>query len=99
MAEYIEREALIAELCKGTIITDDLYGMGIMAGVDAAMKKIKSLHAADVAPVRHARWGEPYLIFDDIVARDCPVCNYTIGEMKTNYCPNCGAKMDLEVSV
>lgn len=27
MTEYIEREVVLAELAKGTIITDDLYGM------------------------------------------------------------------------
>ena len=58
---------------------------------------IEELPAADVAPVRHGRWenGNPI----------CPVC----GEDKFKnldadiwcdwqpaFCPNCGAKMDLE---
>lgn len=51
MAEYIEREALLAELAKGTIISSDLYGMGIMAGADFAMKKIAEAPAADVVEV------------------------------------------------
>lgn len=48
MKEYIEREALIAELMKGTIISDDLYGMGIMSGMDFATKKVVDAPAADV---------------------------------------------------
>lgn len=90
MDEYVSKETLINNI-------------GLIQLHFVAHGENKSLYdiineqtPADVAPVRHARWGEPYLIFDDIVARDCPVCNYTIGEMKTNYCPNCGAKMDLQ---
>lgn len=56
MAEYIEREVLMAELAKGAITSSDLYGMGIMAGMDASMKKIAEAPAADVVEV--VRCGE-----------------------------------------
>ena len=56
MSEYIEREALIAELAECTIISDDLYGMGIMAGIGSAMKKVSGVPASDVAPVWNGRW-------------------------------------------
>lgn len=46
MAEYIEREAAIIEL----------YGMGVASGMDIALNRVKSVPAADVAPVRHGRW-------------------------------------------
>ena len=57
MAEYVEREALIAELAKetiiaelakGTIIPDDIYSKGIMTGLNHALKTVRNLHAADV---------------------------------------------------
>lgn len=51
MAEYIERGALIAELAKGTIITDDIYGMGIMTGLGRALTVARELPAADVVEV------------------------------------------------
>ena len=51
MKEYIEREALTAELAKGTIITDDIYGMGIMAGIDFALETARSIPSADVVEV------------------------------------------------
>ena len=51
MAEYIEREALLTKIAKGTIITDDIYGMGIMAGVDAVTRMVLAQPAADVSPV------------------------------------------------
>jgi hypothetical protein len=51
MAEYIERDALIAELAKGTIITDDIYGMGIMTGLGHALTVVREIPAADVVEV------------------------------------------------
>lgn len=45
--DLISRSALLEELRKGTIITDDLYGMGIMAGNDHAIKKIEAASAVD----------------------------------------------------
>lgn len=37
--DLISRKALLEELHKGTIIPDDMYSEGIMAGVDYAIKK------------------------------------------------------------
>ena len=51
MNDLISRSALLEELSKGTIITDDLYGMGIMAGNDHAMKKIEAAPAVDAVEV------------------------------------------------
>ena len=48
----------------------------------------------EYAPVKHGRWE----FIGDYDAR-CPVCEkeYCIGPSEDyNYCPNCGAKMDLE---
>ena len=55
---------------------------------EAAIFKIPP---ADVAPVRHGKWlhrknGVAY----------CSECKIDTVEDETNYCPNCGAKMDLE---
>lgn len=52
--DLISRSALLEELRKGTIITDDLYGMGIMAGNDHAIKKIKAAPAVDAEKVFEA---------------------------------------------
>ena len=48
--------------------------------------------AADVAEVRHGKWIK--LSKGDV----CSSCKYTTGryEPSGNYCPNCGAKMDVE---
>lgn len=65
--------------------------------------------AADVAPVVHGRW-EPY--FEEVeiynaggvaerkqtgwICGRCKSVESITRYYKTNYCPNCGAKMDLE---
>ena len=79
MAEYIEREALRDALYDADEIT--------MAGV----KILNQFPGADVAPVRHGRWIASH---DEFCA--CSICKYPVYLMwdQTNYCPNCGAKMD-----
>ena len=79
MAEYIERKALRDTLYDADAIT--------MNGV----KILNQFPGADVAPVRHGRWIASH---DEFCA--CSICKYPVYLMwdQTNYCPNCGAKMD-----
>ena len=87
MYEYIERKALRDTLYDADAIT--------MSGV----KILNQFPVADVAPVRHGRWvSVPHKL-----ARICSVCNrdepYKFADIDADvydYCPNCGAKMDLE---
>ena len=51
------------------------------------------IDAADVVPVRHGRWVYPIGMAYNYV---CSECGKSIGVIKHNYCPNCGAEMDLE---
>lgn len=61
------------------------------------------LPAENVAPVRHGRWieytkviiPEPYNKWEQ--AWKCSECGFYDGFVGYNYCPNCGAKMELEV--
>ena len=82
--EYIEREALMEEA--------DRQPGGLISN-----KTIQFFPTADVAPVRHGRWenGNPI----------CPVCGGDKFkdldadiwcDWQPAFCPNCGAKMDLE---
>ena len=53
-------------------------------------------HAADVLPVVHGRWEYIGTDKNGHVYR-CANCAGRIGlDYETEYCPNCGAKMDLE---
>ena len=85
MSDCVERIVLRDALYKADAIT--------MKGI----KIINQFPAADVAPVRHGRWinGDQY----------CPICKKDKfrgldadiwSDWKPDYCPNCGAKMDLE---
>lgn len=56
MAEYIEREALRNEILKISIDTSNLYGCGVLEGLDRATKRINETPAADVEEVIHAHW-------------------------------------------
>ena len=86
MKEYIEREAALA--CKQPI---GAYGM------DISSEDIKAIPAADVVEVRHGRWKK---VHDEVCYwLACSVCGEEIPkrfgtDYYTDYCPNCGAKMD-----
>ena len=82
--EYIEREATIEAIMSDP--PDAHYPSWYI-------DRIKTLSAADVAPVRHGRWIASH---DEFCA--CSICKYPVyvGWNQTNYCPNCGAKMDKE---
>ena len=84
MAEYIEREAVLKE-AESRI----MWG----ASAAAVYELIRDAPAADVAQVRHGRWIASH---DEFCA--CSICKYPVYVWwnQTNYCPNCGAKMDLE---
>lgn len=81
MAEYIEREALLAEY--------DRLHTGEPGG---ARKLIAEAPAADVVEVKRGRWvGSAF----DTACSACGIYqSFHIG--RTKYCPNCGARMDGE---
>ena len=95
MKEYIERAAILENLGyeenrQGDVLPGSTF--------DIILKE----PAADVAPVRHGRWmttdAYPHHLY-------CSVCYKTYAknakwvnelDLPTNYCPNCGARMDKE---
>ena len=82
MAEYIKREAAIKALMNDA---PEQVGYSREDAADC----IRYMDAADVVPVRHGRW---------VTTAPHPYCSLCFVECrdKTNYCPNCGAIMDLE---
>ena len=84
MAEYVEREKVLSKAAPVEGCFSDM-----ISAYDVVM-----LPAADVAPVRHGRWGTHSDRPDSLI---CSVCNCGFDMWKHdphNYCPNCGAKMD-----
>ena len=91
MDEYIKREYAVDAVLDVYYDTPDIDLSG--EKFEAAILKIQ---AADVAPVRHGRWGTHSDRPDSLI---CSVCKCGFDMWKHdphNYCPNCGAKMDLE---
>lgn len=80
MAEYIEREGLLAA-----------YDKAHKGPPGGARKLIAEAPAADVAPVVHGRW---VCMEAEIGYFACSECDHRILRAKCNYCPNCGARMD-----
>ena len=92
MDEYIKREDLL-ELYR---IDDPVLNENGHVPLPVIRQNIMDIPAADVAPVRHGRWK---------CNQPCPVCGGDRFEgldadiwadWEPPYCPNCGAKMDLE---
>lgn len=96
MAEYIEREALLKAVSAWRVLVKDLYDCGYDDCITAMEDTISDAPAADVEPVKHGRW-----INENFCTR-CSACgNMTIydkysREVESDYCPNCGAKMEGE---
>lgn len=69
--------------------------------LDGMIKGLENAPTVDAAPVVHGRWIEKeYMVASYLedctdVFYECAVCKGpNVGE--STYCPNCGAKMDLE---
>lgn len=110
--EYIEREAAVvmADYAEDEHPYDkdpkrpetfSAYHEGWSDACDYIRSRLESLPAADVAPVRHGRWiwaDDGYLRCSNCHQKAPVMTQYQDEPMTiaTAYCPNCGAKMDLE---
>ena len=77
-----------------------------MFNCDDVIASIENAPAADVVEVRHGKWikgRKEKLYYNDDMSGfydfpvTCSVCKFDItdeGFYETDYCPNCGAKMD-----
>lgn len=90
MAEYIEREALEKMLNERLTYLLDKNGPYdyFTDGYDEAVSTVEEFLSADVAPVVHGRWKRYGRNLGE-----CSNCGEIVN-IRYNYCPNCGAKMD-----
>lgn len=98
MAEYIEREAVVMELNK-TYDNMNALGAHFYCGFMNAVHRIKDFPAADVAPVRHAKWVDNHCTACGIMPMGDEMWKNLdfdppLFERFMDYCPSCGAKMD-----
>ena len=95
MAELISRDALLKEICNSCD--------GWCEKVDCDCVNCKSDHRCEAVcaiadaptinadPVKHGRWVKD----EEKDMKHCSECGYRV-YFTHNYCPSCGAKMDLE---
>jgi hypothetical protein len=98
MARYIDADLLIKKVFPIGLVSDGNYSIN----AKAVKKAIDNTPTADVVEVKHGEWisATPSGGYDFY----CSCCkefaityednNYREQYHLTNYCPNCGAKMD-----
>ena len=96
MAEYIEREAAIKRIEEVYCADCNSYnGVRCRAcGTGDAIDMIEDAPAADVAQVVHGRWVTHYRSGTPVAEGYVSTCYDMWNNRKSDYCPNCGAKMD-----
>lgn len=94
MTEYIAKRSVLEAVEKRS--TQNGTEPGFHSEVaDLLMQDVKEMPALDVVPVVHGEWIDT--IDDDGIRRQhCSRCDHMrCGRAKINYCPHCGAKMDV----
>ena len=102
MAEYINKSTLLKSFAP--IYEHDRYtGLTFETAKQIITDHINSFPTVDAEPVRHGRWE--YVDYGGLGNYHCSNCR-AISRTQYNglelipklskYCPNCGAKMDLE---
>ena len=97
MAEYINRDAvhdLVRSLTKYAWTSPVRNEQRVTVDADDVQFGVDKIPSADVAPVRHGRWLPTAKWWQGGSAwKQCSECGILhLG--KSNFCPNCGAKMD-----
>lgn len=89
MPEYIEREALLEKVRK----LSNTYSYCGLASVHM-IKAIEDAPTADVVEAKHGEWIEKSLGLYECSICGHHICGFNANIKKTNYCDDCGAKMD-----
>jgi hypothetical protein len=93
MDEYISREEVVEEIKSRISTAENAWESGYNTAMAEIREWIKRIPSADVQPVKHGRW-----INEGFLNIYCSNCSKTPDgwptPMQTDYCPNCGARMD-----
>lgn len=100
--KIVDVEPIIKELYKIGYEKDEAGEHDFALGIDTVIYLLEQAKTVDAEPVRHGKWE---ITKDDYycVAK-CSLCHEEwsfevyddIESLNYRYCPNCGAKMDLE---
>lgn len=94
--EYIEREALKSKLKNMEATSPNKVYQNAMEDMIYYFipKIIDEIPSADVAPVRHGRWVNENFYTRCSVCENMAIYDKYGQEVESDYCPNCGARMD-----
>lgn len=102
MDDLISRKAAIEAFDRIPLTRIKGLGLELLISVSDAKGMLEGMKAVDTATVKHGRWEYSENIYDDSTWV-CSICKEpwtlidgTPQENGMKYCPNCGAKMDLE---
>ncbi len=89
-------QASIGHPRAGRYYTDMEHWQGVMLAFVEAKLTVDNMPTVDAVPVVHGKW-EPHHTRSGKNWWQCNICG-AVSEHKRDhyYCPNCGAKMDLE---
>ena len=97
--EYISKSAVLDTLDRANL----MWYFETEGDYQELLKDIKRIPVADVQPLKHGQWVcEFYNDVFDVYQADCSVCKrestnkYDKVSESYEYCPHCGAKMDLK---
>lgn len=100
MTEYIDRKAVEEMIENAEYIAP---AFGLCGGYCIDDIDLSSIPTADVAPVVHGKWVHDHYEqsssqFEIVKCTNCDYRAYAMAVFvkEGNYCPNCGAKIDLE---
>lgn len=110
--EYIEKNALYKKIAELEKLARDRYldvqsnspaYTRYMAQLDELIRlkhMVYDFPSADVAPVKHGKWVYDPETVNTLSRTKCNCCGWWSLDLSIrgvyHYCPNCGAKMDLE---
>ena len=102
--EYIERGAVVAYLKERRDDLEELHRshvQGIKKGIEIGISSISDpnfFKAADVEPVVRGEWkpdDRMFGVWHCSVCGESALCNGVEEEVKSAFCPHCGAKMNM----
>lgn len=108
MTEYIDRKKFDEYMTMQVYLADDEdYTQGLVKAMKMVREAEEHSIAADVQGVKHGRWIWVQGVCEDDYEKRCSRCrclccdeydeeDETTRYYETEYCPNCGAKMDLK---
>lgn len=95
MDEYISKQGVYRAACAGCTCHGDEIGSCFSSEpCEKLVSEFASAYAADVAPVVHGRWVTYYRSGTTVAEGYVSTCCDMWNNRKSDYCPNCGAKMD-----